>query len=422
MRGIRNTGLRVGGLIASFALLVTFFGCPPPDSETTPRNTGVSQHVLDSLRADSLQKCRMHKSYAYNYARSDLRNDAIRQFEKALVFCNDDAEVADIERYYARYLNEWEQRDSAFVHYRHSADLAPGNYRTHFWLYEYYYDHGDYQNAIEQLVLAARNHEEEDKQIKWLKNAASMMESEGMQDEACELYTELQSMAPGDPDVAERMLSCIGDDPTERLNALRSACMADTTNASTCRLYAREAENSAEYQEALDVYLMFARQNPDDIGTWESVERIGRNLNNRQVILTALESLARLEPNQPERTAKVIDEYFAQDRLSTGYDKLTPALRRYPNNAHLLFLAGMYYSHRGSDDANTTRALDYLCRAIKANDPAWRSQAMHMYDGMNPRLTEEEINQARFFGRKIGRLHFCDIPERAGERDVIEVR
>ncbi len=422
MRDIRTFGLRLGGLLAVTVLAIALLGCPPPDSETTPQDSGVSQHVLDSLRADSLQKCGMHKNYAYQYARSDLRADAIRQFEKALIYCRDDAEVADIERYYARYLSEWDQRDSAFVHYRHSAELAPGNYRTHFWLYEYYYDSGAYQRAIEQLVLAARSHEEEAKQVKWLKSAANMMESEGMQDEACEVYTELRSLAPGDPEIAERMLSCIGDDPVERLNALRDACMADTTNRSTCRLYAREAENADRYQEALDVYLMFTRQNPDDIDAWESVQEAAHSLNDRQVILEALRNLARLEPDEAERTAKLIDEYFAQDRLQEGFDILRSALRDHPTNAHLLYLAGLYYSRRGSSDDNTRRALDYLCRAIQTNDPAWRSQAMHMYDGLNPRLTEEEINQARFFGRKIEKLHFCDIPERSEERDVTEVR
>ena len=412
-----HVGFRLLGLLVPLVAAATFFGCPPPEAETAPVEQGISQHVLDSLRADSARRCRMHRSYAYNYARSDLREDAIRQFRKALTYCSDDP---DVERYYARYLDEWGMHDSAVVHYIEAGRLDTVNVRVHFWLYEYYYDQGNYQNAIRELLCAARNNTEQEQKIRWLKNAADMMVSEGMQDRACALYSELQALCPADPDLAQRMLTCVGDNPEERLSALRTACEADSTNQQVCQLYAQEAERSGEDRAALDVYLSFAQRDTENISNWESVLRVSKRLGEASTVFDALEQLNRLEPDNPERTAALIDEYFAQDRLSEGSNVLLPKLNDYPNNAHLLYLAGIYYTRRGGD-SNTRRGLEYLCRAIRTNDPIWRSQALHMYDGIVPRLSEEEINQARFFGRKVQRPHICDIPERARERDVVEL-
>ena len=416
MSAHQNVGYRLLGLLLPLVATAAFLGCPPPEVETAPVEQAVSQHVLDSLRADSAQRCRRHRSYAYNYARSDLREDAIRQFRKAIAYCKDDP---DVERYYARYLDEWDMADSATTHYLRAGELDTSNFAVHFWLYEHYYDAGDYPNAIRELTMAARHNTDAEQRIRWLKNAADMMASEGMQDDACALYAQLQAECPADADLAQRMLACVGDDPGERLEALRTACAADSTNEQVCQLYAQEAERAGDDVAALAVYQSFTARNPDNIAMWESVQRAARRLGRAAVVFESLQQLARLEPENPERTAALIDEYFAQDRLSEGRSVLLPKLREYPNNAHLLYLAGLYYTRRGGSDMR--QGLEYLCRAIQTNDPIWRSQAMHMYDGIVPRLTEEEINQARFFGRKVSRPHFCDIPERARERDVVEV-
>jgi hypothetical protein len=95
-----------------------------------------------------------------------------------------------------------------------------------------------------------------------------------------------------------------------------------------------------------------------------------------------------------------------------------PKLRAFPENAHLLYLVGMYYSRRPSPEEKRM-ALEYLDRAVLTNDPAWRGQALGLHDSIEPPLSEEEINQVKFFGRKVERLHRCRIPGREKQNEVL---
>jgi tetratricopeptide (TPR) repeat protein len=416
MSDSRNLGYRIASLMAGTLVMFALFGCPPPGSTTAPpEDEGVSQQVLDSLRADSLRRCQAHRSFAFQYAQSGLQADAITQFEKARSYCKDDA---DLERYYAQYLDQWGRKDSAYVHYRRAGELDTTSVPTHFWLYGYYHDVGDYGRAIEQLLLAARHQEDQESRNRWFRTAADMMVAENRQAEACGLYSYLQRLQPRDPELAQKMLSCVGDDPAARLQALRTACTADSMNRDICYLYARDAERAGNDQAALAVYQRFARADSNDIQSWESVIRAARRLNAGSTVLNSLRQLARLEPDNPERTAALVDELFATGHTQEGVSALMPKLRAYPENAHLLYLAGLYYSRRPSPDDRRT-ALEYLDRAVMTNDPVWRNQALSLHDTVEPPLTDEEINQAKFFGRRVERIHRCRIPGRERQNEVL---
>lgn len=435
----RTAGYRLvyltAGTLAAFAL----FGCPPPESTTAPPpDLAARQRMLDSLRADSLRRCRAHRSFAFQYAQSGLQNDAITQFDKALSFCKDDA---DLERYYAQYLDQWGRNDSAYAHYRRAGELDTTNVATHFWLYGYYHDGGDYGRAISELLIAARHQDDEESRTRWLRTAADMLAAEDRVDEACQLYAQLQAIRPADPDIAQKMLTCVGDDPAARLDALRTACAADSMNRDVCSRYAREEERAGNDQAALAVYRRFAHADSNNASSWEPVIRAARRLNAGSVVLHALRELSRLEPGNPERAAALVDELFAVGRVQDGFSVLMPKLRAYPENAHFLYLAGLYYSRQPSPGDKRT-ALEYLDRAVMTdggqvqvlkgvvvvvvirvgpvlNDPIWRELALRLHDSIEPPLTDEEINQAKFFGRTYGRLHRCRIPGREKQNDVM---
>jgi|GEM_PF-1205277 len=423
MSDYRNVGFRLACLLLGAVVVVSLLGCPPPQSATAPpEEPEITPHVLDSLRADSLRKCRFHRSFAFQYARSGLQTDAITQFEKALIYCKGDAEV---ERFYAQYLNQWGMKDSAYVHYRRAGELDTTQVSTHFWLYSYYHDMGDYPRAIEELLMSARHQEDQATKVRWLKTAADMMVAENMQERACDLYAYLQSLKLEDSEiireVAQQMLNCVGDDPVKRLSTLRAACLADTLNRKLCRdLYAREEENAGNDGAALAVYLRFARLDSSDVTSWEAVLRTARRLNSTAIVLSTLRQLARLEPSNPTRVGVLVEELFAQGRTAEGVAVLLPKLREFPESAHLLYLAGQYYSRQPSPSDKRT-ALEYLDRAVLTNDPAWKAQALSLHDSIEPPLTEDEINQAKFFGRKVERLHRCRIPGREKQNEVIEV-
>jgi len=416
MSECRKIGLRVAYSLVGIAVAIALMGCPPPKAKTTPEERArVNQRILDSLRADSAQKCRQHSSFAYNYARSGLRADAISQFDKALIYCGNDPTV---QRFYAQYLDQWGMKDSAFVHYRRAGGLDTTNYKVHFWLYDYYYDMGQYRNAIDELLMAARHSEEPDKQMQWFKAAADMMMSEGMQDSACAMYAQLQQVSPDDPTIAQSMLSCVAGDPEKRLAALRTACAGDTLNRQLCLTYAREAETAGQDTAALATYLQFTRVDPNDISMWEAVLRTGERLGRSDISLTARRELVRLEPSSAQRKAALVDKLFALERYEEGARILLPAVRGYPDQANLLYLAGLYYSRRTTRDDRRT-ALQYLDRAVLTNDPVWSPVALTLHDSIEPPLTDEEINQAKFFGRKVVRLHRCRIPGRQQQNEVM---
>jgi tetratricopeptide (TPR) repeat protein len=262
--------------------------------------------------------------------------------------------------------------------------------------------------------------------VQWFKTAAEMLKAENRPEEACNVFAYIQPIASRDTsvssrilagEIAQRMVDCVGDDPVARLAALRSACAADTTNRVICTRYASESEKAGYDSSALQVYTRFAKVDSNDIPTWESVSRVGRRLNAQDAVLRGLRQLARLEPNNPERTAALVDELFARGRVDQGFAVLVPKLRDYPGNAHLLYLAGSYYSRLPSDSDKRT-ALEYLDRAVIVNDPAWKSQALSLHDGIERPLTDEEINQVQFFGRRIARLHCCRIPGREKQNQL----
>ncbi len=414
MSDLVRTGLRSLCLFGASTALLSFLGCPPPSATTSPAEApAVSQRVLDSLRADTLLKCRYHRSFAYQYARSGLQQDAITQFQKAIVYCKDDPEV---ERFYAQYLDQWGKRDSAFTHYRRAGDLDTCHVLTHFWLYSFYHDAGDYQAAIRELLIAARNQEDPAIKYRWLRNAAEMMASENMKEESCQIYAELQQRDPTDGELAQRMLACVGDDPEKRLSTLRAACMADTTNRDMCRLYAQEEERAGNDAVALGMYLRFAREDSNNVGSWETVLRTAKRINSSDVILLSLRQLARLEPNSAERWGAVADQLGVENRFNEAWALVQQKLREFPENPHLLYLAGFYYNRAG----NKRAALEVLDRAVLTDDPTWRGLSLNLHDSIEPPLSEDEINQAKFFGRKVPRIHRCRIPGREKQNEVMQ--
>jgi tetratricopeptide (TPR) repeat protein len=419
MSACHNAGIRAVTLFVGLTLLTTLFGCPPPKSETSAAASGPSKRYLDSLRADSAKRCRMHSYYGRQNAHADLKSDAVLQFEKALRYCKNSPKYVEVEYYYGKALDKWGKRDSASVHLREAGKLDTNRVDLHFWLYKYYYDKGHYKIAIDELLMAARHQDDADSRIKMFKSAAGLLESEGMVEKACEVYTYLQSIVPGDPDIARAMVKCSGDNPLDRMAALKTAYEADTTNLAIGSSYAKVAEEAGSYDVALDLYLKFAHRDLDNIEGWVKVQGTAKRLGKSDVVFQSLKEMARLEPGNPERTAALADEYFAQNRLSEGSKVLLPKLRAHPNNVHLLYLAGVYYSRRSaSSKTDLKRALSYLCRAIRTNDLSWRPQALHLYNTLLPPMTNEEINKGRFF-EKQKRIHWCDIPERKKERAVI---
>ncbi len=417
----RTTGFHIGSLLIVAFGAIALMGCPPTqDPQIGPgQSEEVSQAVLDSLRADSLQKCRFHRSFAYNYARSNLRSDAINQFQKALNYCSGDIR-AEVERYYAGYLDDWGMTDSAFVHYVEAGRLDTTNARVHFWLYSHYHDIGEYDKAIDELMIAARHQEDIDVKVRWMMVAAEMMAAEGDAERACETYAYLQELAPENGAIATRMVEagCVSS-PEDLLATLRSACAADTLGEICWRL-AREEENFGNDANAFAIYQRFAKNDPNNRMTWECILRTARRIDNQSAILEALRALARIEPNVAQRHAQLVDELFARRDWNGGAAVLLPALNQHPQSAHLLYLAGLYYTRPGTSTADTTRALEYLDRAVLTNDPDWRRTALGMHDMLEPPLSEEEINQAKFFGKKVERLHRCRIPGREKQNEVLD--
>lgn len=417
----RTTGFHIGGLLIVAFLAITLFGCPPSQiPQVGPdQSEEISQAVLDSLRADSLQKCRFHRSFAYNYARSNLRSDAINQFQKALNYCTGDIR-AEVERYYAGYLDDWGMTDSAFVHYCEAGRLDTTNARVHFWLYSYYHDSGEYDKAIDELMIAARYQEDADVKVRWMMVAAEMMAAEDDADRVCETYARLHEIAPDNGVIATRMIEAGCVSSTEELLAtLRSACAADTLSEICWRL-AREEGNYGNDANAFVIYQRFAQNDPNNMKTWERLLRTARRIDNRPAILEALRALARIEPNVAQRHAQLADELFARRDWNGGAAVLLPALMQYPQNAHLLYLAGLYYTRPGTSTADTTQALEYLDRAVLTNDPDWHRTALGLHDMLEPPLSGEEINQAKFFGKKVERLHRCRIPGREKQNEVLD--
>jgi tetratricopeptide (TPR) repeat protein len=337
------------------------------------------------------------------------------QFQKAIIYCKDDA-AAEVERFYAQSLDQWGKRDSAFVHYRRAGDLDTTHVLTHFWLYGYYHDVGDYQGAIRELLIAARNQENPALKFDWLKNVAAMMASENMKDESCAIYAELQSQRPDDGDMAQRMLACIGDDPAQRLSTLRAACTADTNNKDICRLYAQEEERAGNDAAALQIYMRFARGDSNSTSAWETVLRSSNRLNESATNLLALRQLARIEPTNADRWGNVVDQLVRDNQLNDAWEITQQKLREFPDNAHFLYLAGSHYARTG----NKRSALEYLDRTVLTNDAVWRGLAQNLHDSVESPLSDDEINQAKFFGRKIPRIHRCRIPGREKQNEVMQ--
>ncbi len=416
----RKAGLRICSLLIGTFAATALMGCPPPDTASSPNSVteAVSQRVLDSLRVVSERRCRSHYSFAYNYARSDLRDDAMTQFQKALGHCRDTLK-AEVERIYAQYLDQWEMTDSAFAHYYESGQLDTTNSRVHFWLYSYYHDNGQYDDAISELLIAARHQEDAEVSLQWTKAAADMMAAEGLSERACETYSYLQQLAPENGEIAQAMVEsgCV-DDPEALLSTLRSACAADTLGA-ICTQLADEEEKFGNDEQALAIYQRFADANPSDVTMWDAVLRISRRMGRSDVVLAALGVLVEREPDNPERASQLIDELFALRRWREGGDLLRDQLRAHPDHARLLYLGGIYYTRPGTSEADTTRALGYLDRAVRTNDPDWKRTAMDRHDALEPPLSEEEINQAKFFGRPVSRLHRCTIPGREKQNEVL---
>lgn len=396
--------------------IVALTGCPPPRPATSPGEApAVSQHTLDSLRADSLNRCRMHSSFAYQYARSGLRKDAITQFQKALRYGPGNLEV---ERYYAQYLSEWGMKDSAFAHYQHIAKLDTTNVDAHFWLYQYYHDTGNYGASTSELLAAARHQDDPKTRELWFRTAGDMLVADNRQPEACDIYSYLWKAYPGDSTVATKLLAyCSGADQAKRLSILREACAANTQNESLCLKYAEVADSIGNSDSSLAVFLRFAAVDSNNVTLWDSVLRSARAVGRTDVSMRALRKLVQLQPNDPERTAALADALFSAGRYTEMFNLLEPVLRRNPCNAHLLYLAGLYYS-RDSSDAGKRKALEYLDRAVLTNDPTWKSVALGLHDEIEPPLTEEQINQAVFFGKPVKRLHYCLIPGRAEQNKV----
>jgi tetratricopeptide (TPR) repeat protein len=421
MSDLRNVTFRAGSMLLGVIAVAALFGCPPPQNAggSGGASSAVNQRELDSLRADSAKKCRFHSSFAYNYARSNLRNDAITQFQKALVYCGG-PKRAEVERFYATYLDEWDMGDSATVHFLEAGRLDSTNARIHFWLYSYYHDQGEYGQAIEELLMASRHQEDVESKVRWMKVAAEMLAAEGDNDRACAMYAQLQQMDPADGEIAESMVQsgCI-DDPEALLATLRSACSADTLG-DICRRLAQEEENFGNDVEALIIYQRFANAEPDDIPIWESVLSASKRLDEQDVILEALTELARIQPESPVRAAQLIDEQFARDRWRAGGRVLVSKLRDNPESAHLLYLAGLYYSRPGTAQSDTARALEHLDRAVRTNEPDWKRTALGLHDGLEPPLDEEAISQAQFFGKDVKRLHRCSIPGREKQNEVLD--
>lgn len=418
----RMTGFHIGSLLIVAFIAIALMGCPAtqgPHIGPGAESEEVSQAVFDSLRADSLQKCRFHRSFAYNYARSNLRSDAINQFQKALNYCSGEHR-AEVERYYAGYLDDWGMPDSAFVHYLEAGRLDTTNSRVHFWLYSRYHDIGEYENAIEELMIAARHQEDLDVKVRWMLVAAEMMIAEGHTDRACETYASLQEIAPENGTIASRMVEagCVTSSE-DLLATLRSACTGDVLSDICWRL-AREEESAGYDKNAFDIYARFTEDDPDNRMAWECLLRTSRRIDDQDATLESLRALARIEPNVAQRHAQLVNELFSQRNWSGGATVLLPALRNHPQSAHLLYLAGLYYTRPGTSASDTTTALDYLDRAVITNDPDWRRTALGLHDMLEPPLSEEEINQSRFFGKKIERLHRCRIPGREKQNTVLE--
>ncbi|HQE61988.1 MAG TPA: hypothetical protein PLV10_06940, partial [Candidatus Latescibacteria bacterium] len=75
-----------------------------------------------------------------------------------------------------------------------------------------------------------------------------------------------------------------------------------------------------------------------------------------------------------------------------------------------------YYNRAG----NKRSALEVLDRAVLTDDPTWRGLSLNLHDSIEPPLSEDEINQAKFFGRKVPRIHRCRIPGREKQNEVMQ--
>ncbi len=346
-----------------------------------------------SAEVDSVLEANKHYSFAKEYDKNRMYEDAILQYQKSLSFRADNPNVHydlanllyRLERYQEAQQQCFQclQIDSTFV-------LA------HYLLALLWYEAANYDSAIiefEKTMALDSSYTQIHRTL------ADLYSYKGLTEKALQQYLR----------AAEVGWSSSQEENFQTLLYLGNlfANRGFLAEAISCYRYgltfkkdeqlleklARLQLESGFYRGALDSYLSLAQTDTTNDRLFLKIADISVKLGATDRAIFALEKLAALRPTDPEPLSHLAEIYLQQGEFETAKTYIDRGLAVDQDNPHLYVLKGEYHKNKGAKKV----ALTYFKKAL--SDPTWGKYAQRMIWEIQPPLTEEEKLKREFFGR-----------------------
>ncbi|MCK4590363.1 MAG: tetratricopeptide repeat protein [Candidatus Latescibacteria bacterium] len=342
---------------------------------------------------DSVLEAKRHHSFAKEYDKNRMYEDAILQYQKSLSFKIDNPNVhydlANLLYRLKRYREAQQQClqclqvDSTFVF-------------AHYLLGLLWYEVANYDSAIvefEKTIALDPSYTQIHRTL------ANLYSYKGLDGKALQQY--LRTAEVGDNSSREeefQLFLHLGnllanrDFLSEAISCYRHSLTFRKDEQLLQKLARLQLENGL-YRGALDSYLALTEGNITDDQLFLKIADISVKLGAINQAILALKKLAILRPTDPEPLSHLAEIYLQQGQLGTAKTYIDRGLAIDQDNPRLYVLKGEYHKKKGA------KKIALICFKKALSDPTWGKYAQRMIWEIQPPLTEEEKLKREFFSR-----------------------
>ena len=347
---------------------------------------------LQSTQIDSSLEARKHYSFAKQYEKNKMVEDAVAQYRKAL---NYDPRNAKIHYNLGILYYKLKQMPLAKREFLWTTRLDSVHADAHYMLGNIHYGasqtNANYDSSLIEFEKTAALKPEDVNVRRILMGLYLYKEQYKDALRHCAVVTEL---APEDTstwiECAEIAIIC--EQPDEAIDAYTQAWTLNQ-DIETLKPLASLQYDAGHYEEALESYRILAGLEPKNYDFLVQIAETHKRLGHTSQVIETLRRMVALRPDDLKSISRVAEWYFNAEELNTAKEWIKRGLKVDSKDGRLRVLNGDYYLKSGREDL----ALAEYEKAL--NDPLWKANAQQKIWTVRPPLSEEEKKRREFFNR-----------------------
>jgi tetratricopeptide (TPR) repeat protein len=342
---------------------------------------------------DSVLEAKKHYSFAKEYDKNRMHEDAILQYQKSLSFGADNPNVHyDLANLLYR-LNRYREAQQQCLQ---CLQVDPTFVFAHYLLALLWYEVANYDSAIiefEKTIALDPSYTQIHRTL------ANLYSYKGLGGKALQQYLRTAEVGDNSSRAEEFQLFLhLGnllanrDFLSEAISCYRHSLTLIKDEQLLEKLASLQLNNGL-YHGALDSYLALTEGNITDDQLFLKIADISVKLGVIDQAIFALKKLAALRPTDPEPFSHLAEIYLQQGQLETAKTYIDRGLTINQDNPRLYVLKGEYHKKKGA------KGIALICFKKALSDSTWGRYAQQMIWEIQPPLTEEEKLKRKFFSR-----------------------